>query len=400
MKEVFMTQITEYSPFAPEVKEDPYPYYAWLRERHPVYYNAKLGFYVLSRYADVEAAARTTEVFSSAQGIGLERAPVAMMISKDPPDHTRLRKLVSKAFTPKMVEQLAPRIQEIVDELLDAALSRGAFDLVQDFAYPLPVIMIAEMLGVEPARRDDFKRWSDAVIHVTAGGAQYGDRATYMQSWQEFKAYVSQIIEERRRSPRNDLISALVQAQDERDALTLNEILNFCLLLLVAGNETTTNLITNGALALYTHEAQRQKLRGQPQLIQSAIEEILRYDGPIQGVFRTTTRDVEVRGSTIAAQSKVLLLWASANRDPDVFPDPDRFDIERTPNDHMAFGRGIHFCLGAPLARLEARIATQTILRRTKVTRPDPEGVRERVDNALFRGLKRFPVVVEPANAA
>jgi cytochrome P450 len=299
-----------------------------------------------------------------------------------------------------MVEQLAPRIQEIVDELLDVSLPRGSFDLVQDFASPLPVIMIAEMLGVEPERREDFKRWSEAVIHVTAGGAQYGDMAAYLQSWQEFKAYVSRIIEERRRSPRNDLVSALVQAQDERDALTLNEILNFCLLLLVAGNETTTNLITNGALALYTHEAQRQKLRGQPQLIQSAIEEVLRYDGPIQGVFRTTTRDVEVRGMTIAAHSKVLLLWASANRDPDVFPDPDRFDIERTPNDHLAFGRGIHFCLGAPLARLEARIATQTILRRTQVTRPDPDGVRERVDNALFRGLKRFPVVVELADAA
>jgi cytochrome P450 len=393
-----MTPITEYSPFVPAVKEDPYPYYAWLREHHPVYYNDTLEFYVLSRYADVEAAARTPEVFSSAQGIGPERAPVAMMIAKDPPDHTRLRRLVSKAFTPKMVEQLAPRIQEIVDELLDAALLRGAFDLVQDFASPLPVIMIAEMLGVEPERREEFKRWSDAAIHVTAGGAQYGDMDAYMQSWQEFKAYVSRIIEERRRSPRNDLVSALVQAQDERDALTLNEILNFCLLLLVAGNETTTNLITNGALSLYTHEAQRQKLRGQPQLIQSAIEEVLRYDGPIQGVFRTTTRDVEVRGTTIAAQSKVLLLWAAANRDPDVFPDPDRFDIERTPNDHLAFGRGIHFCLGAPLARLEARIATQTILRRTKVTRPDPDGVRERVDNALFRGLKRFPVVVELAD--
>ena len=395
-----MTQITEYSPFVAEVKEDPYPYYAWLREHHPVYYNDKLGFCVLSRYADVEAAARTTEVFSSAQGIGPERAPVAMMIAKDPPDHTRLRQLVSKAFTPKMVEQLAPRIQEIVDELLDAALPRGSFDLVQDFASPLPVIMIAEMLGVEPERREEFKRWSDAVIHVTAGGAKYGDMDAYMQSWQEFKNYFSQIIEERLRSPRNDLVSALVQAQDERDALTLNEILNFCLLLLVAGNETTTNLITNGALALYTHEEQRQKLRGQPQLIQSAIEEVLRYDGPIQGVFRTTTRDVEVRGTTIAAQSKVLLLWASANRDPEVFPDPDRFDIERTPNEHMAFGRGIHFCLGAPLARLEARIATQTILRRTKVTRPDPDGVRERVDNALFRGLKRFPVVVELTDAA
>jgi cytochrome P450 len=395
-----MTQITEYNPFAPAVKEDPYPYYAWLRERHPVYYNDPLQFYVLSRYADVEAAARTPEVFSSAQGIGPERAPVAMMIAKDPPDHTRLRRLVSKAFTPKMVEQLAPRVQEIVDELLDAALPRGAFDLVQDFASPLPVIMIAEMLGVEPERREDFKRWSEAVIHITAGGTKYGDMATYLQSWQEFKAYMSQIIEARRRSPRHDLVSALVQAQDERDALTLNEILNFCLLLLVAGNETTTNLITNGALALYTHEAQRQKLRGQPQLIQSAIEEVLRYDGPIQGVFRTTTRDVEVCGTTIAAQSKVLLLWAAANRDPDVFPDPDRFDIERTPNEHMAFGRGIHFCLGAPLARLEARIATQTILRRTKVTRPDPDGVRERVDNALFRGWKRFPVVVELADAA
>ncbi len=389
-----MAGITEYDPFASEVKGNPYPYYAWLREKHPLYYNGRLGFWVLSRFKDIEAA-RNHEIFSSAQGIGPDRAWLPMMITRDPPDHTRLRRLASKAFTPRMVERYTPRVQEIVDGLLDAAFKKPSFDLVQDFAYPLPVIVISEMLGVVTRDLEDFKRWSDDVINLTAGGTQHGDMARYLQSWQEFKAYFTQIIEARRRSPQDDLISALVQAQEERDALTTSEILNFCLLLLVAGNETTTNLITNGALALYTHEDQRLKLRQRPELIQTGIEEVLRYDSPLQGTFRTTTRDVEIRGTKIPADSKVLLLWASGNRDPEVFPDPNRFDIERTPNDHMAFGQGIHFCLGAPLARLEARIAALTILRRTKITRPDPKGVPERVDNALFRGMKRLPVQFE-----
>ena len=391
-----MAAMTSYNPFVPEVKENPYPAYEWLRREHPVYYNEELDFWALSRYADVEAAARRPEIFSSAQGLGPDRQEGASMITKDPPEHTRLRKLVSKAFTPRMVSQLEPRIRTITDELLDAVIDKGAFDLVQDLAYPLPVIVIAEMLGVDPERRDDFKRWSDDVIHIVAAGQNEARMAQYMESWEAFKAYFVEMIEVRRRAPRDDLVSALVQAQEERDALTLSELLNACLLLLVAGNETTTNLIGNGALALFTHLEEGLKVRQQPEFIPGMIEEVLRYDSPIQGTFRTTTQAVDVRDVTIPADSKVLLLWASANRDPEVFPDPDRFDIERPIDRHLAFGIGIHFCLGAPLARLEARIATETILHRMHRVEPDPNGTIERVDNPFFRGLKHYPLLFEP----
>ena len=393
-----MSAITAYNLFAPDVKENPYPYYHWLLREQPVYCNEKLGFWALSRYEDVEAAARAPEVFSSAQGIGPDRQPGANMIVKDPPEHARLRKLVSKAFTPRRVEQLAPRIHEIVAELMDAAMARERFDLIQDLAHPLPVIVIAEMLGVEAEHRDAFKRWSDDVVHIVAAGSNEQSMGQYMQSWEAFKAYFVELIERRRRDPQDDLLSALVIAQEESDALTLSEVLNTCLLLLVAGNETTTNLIGNAALALFTHGSEGLKLRQRPELVTSMIEEVLRFDSPIQGVFRTTMREVEVRGVTIPADSKVALLWAAANRDPEVFPNPDVFDIEREGERHLAFGMGIHFCLGAPLARLEARIATEVILRRTRSLRPDPEGQIERVDNPMFRGLKRCPVVVEPAS--
>ena len=390
-----MAAMETYNPFVPEVKDNPYPAYEWLRREHPVYHNEALDFWALSHYADVEWAARLPEVFSSAQGVGPDRQEGASMITKDPPEHTRLRKLVSKAFTPRMVAQLEPRIRMITDELLDAVIDKGAFDLVQDLAYPLPVIVIAEMLGVDPERRDDFKRWSDDVIHIVAAGQNEERMAQYMDSWEAFKAYFVEMVEVRRRAPRDDLVTALVQAHEERDALTLSELLNACLLLLVAGNETTTNLISNGALALFTHLEEGQKVRQQPQLISSMIEEVLRYDSPIQGTFRTTTEAVEVRGVSIPEDSKVLLLWGSANRDPEVFPDPDRFDIHRPIDRHLAFGIGIHFCLGAPLARLEARVVTETILRRTRCVEPDPNGTIERVDNPLFRGLKRYPLLFE-----
>jgi cytochrome P450 len=390
-----MSPITAYNPFDAAVKANPYPYYDWLRREHPVYHNARFDIWALSRYEDVEAAAHNPEVFSSAQGVGPDRTEGRSMLVRDPPAHTRLRKLVSKAFTPRRVELLAPRIQAILDELIEAVLDRGSFDLIQDIAYPLPVIVIAEMLGIPPEHRDDFKRWSDDLIHSIAGTAHGHPQEQIERSWEEVTAYLSATIESRRRAPRDDLITALVQAQEERDALTPEEVLGTCILLLVAGNETTTNLIGNGALALFSHPEQAQKLRQRPELVNTMVEEVLRFDAPIQAAFRTTTRAIEVRGITIPADSKVALLYASANRDPQVFAEPDRFDIERTPNRHLAFGTGIHFCLGAPLARLEARLATETLLRRMKNLAPAPDGVIDRIDNPLFRGLRHYPLVFE-----
>ncbi|MEX2238758.1 MAG: cytochrome P450 [Dehalococcoidia bacterium] len=389
-----MVTVTEYDPFAAEVKEDPYPYYEWLRREAPVYHNERLDIWALSRHRDVNAALRNHEVFSSAQGVGPERVNVPMMITKDPPDHTRLRALVNRAFTPRMVAQMEPRIREILRHLLDAAVEHGSFDLVQQVAEPLPVIVIAEMLGVEASQRKAFKRWSDATIGILGADASF-DLSEYMAAWQEFKTYFSEKIEERRADPKDDLMSRLV-APDGDDALTRSEILNFNLLLLVAGNETTTNLITNGALALLENMDEATKLREDPGLVNSAVEECLRYDSPIQGSFRTTTRDFEIDGVTIPADSKVMLIYGSANRDPEQFDEPERFKVDREPNGHIAFAAGIHYCLGAALARLEARLLLEEVLARMKNIRLG-EGPRVRMDNPLVRGLKTLPLLFDPS---
>jgi cytochrome P450 len=387
--------ITEYDPFAAEVKANPYPYYDWLRREHPVYHNERLNIWALSCYDDVLAALRDTETFSSAQGIGPDRASVPQMIMRDPPEHRRLRSLAGKAFTPRRSSEREERVREIVCHLLDAALDQGSFDLARDVAVPLPVIVIAEMLGVEPERRHDFKRWSDDAVGSLAGDPNF-DINLYLQAWQEFKAYFTAKIDERRAEPRDDLISALVTVQEEgQSALNNNEILNFNLLLLVAGNETTTNLICNGAAALLAHPYEAQKVREHPELIPSAVEECLRYDSPIQAFYRTTTRDVEVRGVTIPKDSKVMMMYGSANRDPEQFESPEDFRVDREPNDHLAFGMGIHYCLGAPLARLEARLVYEEFIKRFNNVRVDPEGTVERIDNPLFRGLKSFPLLFD-----
>ncbi len=389
-----MPTIAEYDPFAPEVKRNPYPYYAWLRDHHPVYHNPRLDIWTLSRYRDVDAALRNHEVFSSAKGIGPERMSIPTMITRDPPEHRRLRSLVSKAFTPRMVAQMEARIREIIRHLLDAAIDNGVFDLVHDVAEPLPVIVIAEMLGVDPEHRAAFKKWSDDVIGVLGGSPDF-DLNRYLETWREFKAYFTEMIERRRRQPRDDLVSALVRANEEQDALTPGEILNFNLLLLTAGNETTTNLITNGALALLEHLDEAAKLRERPELIPSAVEECLRFDSPVQATFRTTTRDFDLHGVTIPGNSKVMMLYGSANRDRELFDDPDAFRVDRDPNDHLAFAIGIHYCIGAPLARLEGRIALEEVLARMRNIRLDPAGERTRLDNPMFRGLKKLPLLFD-----
>jgi cytochrome P450 len=389
-----MATITGFDPQSPEFLADPYPSYAWLRAGHGVYHDERSDLWVLSRYADVLNALRDHQTFSSARGGGPGGYEIPrMLISTDPPDHTLLRSLVSKAFQPRMVAALEPRIRQIAAELVDAVAERGSFDLVQDLSAPLPIIVIAELLGVEPERRHDFQRWSNAFVGL-------GDEALTLEratSMTQFSSYFAEKIEARRRERRDDLISDLVAAHEDREALSTQDILVFCMLLLVAGNETTTNLLANSALALDRNPEQAARLRAEPSLIPSMIEEALRYDSPVQGFFRRTTRAVEIGGTSLPEDARVGVLYASANRDEEQFPQADRFLIDRSPNNHVAFGYGIHFCLGAPLARLEAKIVWETLLARLPNLRLDPDAPPVRIQNFLLRGLRRLPVLFDPA---
>jgi len=389
-----MLEISEYDPFSEAVKENPYEYYAWLRREAPVYHNERLNIWVLSRYRDVSAALRNHAVFSSAQGFGSERVQAPMMIYKDPPEHDRLRGLVSQAFTPKMIARMRPQIQQTTRSLIHKIIDMGSFDVVGDLAEPLPLIVIGQILGVDPEKQSELKKWSDDAIAIV-GSPSASTIVQYLDTWKEFKPYFADLIQRRRLQPTDDLITALAKAERLSEPLTINEILNFCLLLLVAGNETTTNLIANGCLALMKHYDQAQKLCFEPGLISSAVEECLRYDSPVQASFRTNKIQIEINDRAIPPESKVMMLYASANRDAEEFSNPDRFDVTRSPNNHIAFGNGIHYCLGAPLARLEASIVIEEVCRGMKNVRPNPYATPSRIDNALFRGFKCLPVLFD-----
>ncbi len=390
----------DYNPFAPAVKENPYPYYAYLRRHAPAHRVEPFGFWAISRYQDVDYVVRNPQLFSSAALFDvmlgdLNPVPEApSLISSDPPVHTRLRKLVNRAFTPRLIAALEPRIREITSQLI-AQVTGSEFDLITDLATPLPVIVIAEMLGVEPDRRGDFKRWSDDIVYavnMASGGIAEEDRSRIRQSIAEFRAHFQNTIEARRREPREDLISALVRAEEEQQALTSDEILGLTTLLLIAGNETTTNLIGNAILALLDHPTELAKVRADPALVPNLVEETLRYDTPVQNIFRQTTRDVELAGTTIPAGAPLLLLYGSANRDERKFPDPDRFDVTRDTQGHLGFGYGIHYCLGAPLARLEGRVVLEALLFHLPPW-SQTEDCIQRVDSFLVRGVKTLPLV-------
>ena len=397
---------TQYNPFIQEVHANPYPMYIRLREEDPVHWSALMEAWILTRYEDI-VAVLTDSRFSAnrrqaqnrfaqeAQKIAEEFGPFGRtqtMLTSDPPLHTRLRRLVSKAFTPRMVEGLRPRIQHIVDELLDAVRDSGRMDLIRDLAYPLPVIVIAEMLGIPPQERDQFKRWSDEIA-ATLGGPftppEVLERAR--KSAIELADYFRGVIEERRREPAEDLISGLIAAEEQGQILSEDEMLATAMLLLVAGNETTTNLIGNGTLALLRNPDQLRRLQDDPSLIPAAVEELLRYDGPVQGTGRVAMEELEIDGRPVKTGQVVFCVLGSANRDPAQFENPDELDITRQPNEHIAFGDGIHSCLGAPLARAEGQIAFETLLRRF----PNP---RLETDNPqwggsfILRGLKSLPI--------
>jgi cytochrome P450 len=389
----------EFNPFAPEVKQNPYPYFAHLRDHSPVYWVESLKSWAVSRYEDVAYIAKNTQLFSSAPIIPAilgDQNPVPevnWMISADPPAHTALRKLVNKAFTPRMVAALEPRIREIVAQLLDQIAEKGGeFDLVHDFSTPLPLMVIAQMLGIEPERYREFKRWSDDMIRATGGEeVSPAERERLRGSMDDLRNYFENAIAERRQHPREDLISALVRAEEDHHQLTAREVLAMCLLLLLGGNETTTNLIGSTVLTLLSHPAELAKVRADLTLVPQMIEEMLRYEAPAQALLRQATADTKIAGSTIPAGGGVMILYGSANRDERQFPNPDVFDVTRNPQEHLAFGFGIHYCIGAPLARLEARIAMDAFLRRfPKVALCEQR--REWIDSFVVRGPKSLPL--------
>ena len=349
-----------YDPFDPEVIANPFPYYELLQRDAPVFEVEKHGFFVVSRFDDVENVAQNWEEFSTTWGPGPQRveSPVASILQTDPPDHTRLRSIIARAFTPRAVQACDALVREYARERVDAMLELGRADLVDEYAIPIPVVVIAEMLGVPREDRAIFRKWSDDIVGAIAG------KVDPRQSQAEFNEYFSAIVEKRRADPQDDVITKLMGSNNKGESLTTKEVLSFCLSLLVAGNETTTGLIGNLFFELAKRPEDWQRLRGDPSLIPSAVEESLRHDAPNQGLFRHTTRDVELHGVTIPASTKVLLLFGAAGRDPEHVPDPDRFDIARSPNRHLAFGAGVHHCLGANIGRLEANIALETAVSR------------------------------------
>ncbi len=400
-----------WDPYDPAWVEDPYGVYAQLRQSNPVHRNA-LGFWVFTRHADCLAILRDKRSSSDGRNMDattfrevravdlpLQQGPEAMLaemapfLFRDPPDHTRLRGLVQKAFTPRVVEGLRPRLEEICEGLLDVALERGEIDLVADYAYPLPVQIIVEMLGVPAEDHEQFRVWSHALARGLDPDFLLPPEAVQQRlgAIMSFVQYFASLIEARRQKPGEDLLSRLLQAEEQGDVLTQGELLSTCILLLVAGHETTVNLISGGALALMERPEQLAKFRDEPSVLRSGVEEMLRFVCPVQLTGRVALEEMEVGGVTVAAGEFSMLLIASANRDPAVFDDPDTFDVARVDNNHLGFGFGIHHCLGAPLARLEAQIALRTLLRRT--TRLEPTGDElSYKENIVLRGLESLPV--------
>jgi cytochrome P450 len=377
MLATILKRLTRRQLFGAAMLADPYPSYARLRRIDPVHWMEDPGSWVLTRYADIVSVLRSPHASAERLDIAQRRVPAEFqevftsrkdaMLNADPPRHTRLRLLVNKAFTPGAVAALAPFIQRFVDDVLDTVRPRGRMDVIRDLAYPLPATVIAELLGVPHADRDRFKQWSDdtaALAGNLPGSLSEDVLRRGAEGLRELRAYFAGIVAQRRVEPRDDLISALVRAEQEGERLNEAELLANAVLLLNAGHETTTNLIGNGTLALLRHPDQLRRLREDPALIPTAVEELLRYDSPVQFTSRVLKADLALGGKQLRAGQTVLLLLGAANRDPAQFPNPNRLDVGRADNKHLAFGLGSHFCLGAPLARLEGRIVFETLLRR------------------------------------
>ncbi|MCX5437823.1 MULTISPECIES: cytochrome P450 [unclassified Streptomyces] len=397
--------------FTWEFASDPYPAYAWLRENAPVHRTklpSGVEAWLVTRYADARQALADSRLSKNPEhhaedaqgksktGIPGERSANLMthLLNIDPPDHTRLRRLVSKAFTPRRVAAFAPRVQELADDLIDRFAPQGEADLIHDFAFPLPIYAICDLLGVPREDQDDFRDWAGMMIRH--GG---GPRGGVARSVKKIRGYLAELIHRKRNDPGDDLISDLIRASDHGEHLTENEAAAMCFVLLFAGFETTINLIGNGVYALLGNPEQRARLqesieRGERELLDTGIEELLRYDGPVElATWRFATEPLTIGGQQIATGDPVLVVLAAADRDPARFHEPDTLDLSRRDNQHLGYGHGIHYCLGAPLARLEGTVAIETLLRRL----PDLELAVDRADlrwrgGLIMRGLRTLPV--------
>ncbi|ARX84016.1 cytochrome P450 family protein [Streptomyces alboflavus] len=405
--------------FTWEFATNPYPAYAWLRDHAPVHRTelpSGVEAWLVTRYADARQALADQRLSKNPAhhdepahakgktGIPGERKAELMthLLNIDPPDHTRLRRLVSKAFTPRRVAEFAPRVQELTDQLIDAFLDKpeqqGTADLIHEFAFPLPIYAICDLLGVPREDQDDFRDWAGMMIRH--GG---GPRGGVARSVKKMRGYLAELIHRKRSDPGDDLISGLIRASDHGEHLTENEAAAMAFILLFAGFETTVNLIGNGTYALLTHPEQRARLQqslaaGDTGLLETGVEELLRFDGPVElATWRFATEPLRIGGQDIAAGDPVLVVLAAADRDPARFPDPDLLDLSRTDNQHLGYGHGIHYCLGAPLARLEGQTALATLLRRLPDLQlaVDPEELRWR-GGLIMRGLRTLPVTFTP----
>ena len=394
-----------YNPYLPGVLADPYPHYHQLRTEAPVHWSP-LGFWVFTRYADGAAIIqdRNFAMFEPREwsesldyhyaGPAAEKVRDSlgrMMLFKNAPDHTRLRGLVTKAFTARVIEGLRPRIGEIVSALLRRVRDAGRMDLIADLAYPLPAMVIAEMLGVPPEDRDEFRLWSRALAPTIDPMILPEQMEQAAVSIDRFTEYFTALIARRRREPREDLLSAMIAAEEQGDRLSEAELISNAMLLLNAGHETTTNLIGNGVLALLRNPGELGRLRRDPSLLPAAIEELLRYDSPVQMTARRARVDREIGGSKVQAGQQVIVIIGSANRDAARFPDPDVLDIARRDNEHLSFGGGSHYCLGANLARLEGQVAIGALIAELPGLRLATEAPEWR-ETLTLRGLKTLPV--------
>ena len=410
-----MTEL-DYNPFDPRWRRDPYPMYRRLRDEAPVHRLPGRDVYCVSRYEDVRHVFKTPSEFPSIMGSsgltgrrkgagpvrivkglwGLYRAGInplearkaRMLIGANGRTHLDMRNVVNKGFTPQRIAAWQPRAREIVAKCMETIRHSERVELVREFANPLPMGIIAEMLGVERERQDDFKRWSDAVIQGTGGGDPSNASPAALEPWAKIHAYVRPLVKKRREQPEDDLISLIVSKENGPAALSEFEVAMFIALLLIAGNETTTNLIGNTVHALYDHPEQLEKVRSRSELIPNLVEEMLRFDGPVQVLMRGVARDVELCGTRIPAGAQVAVMIGAANRDERQFPDPDRFDVERDASGHLGLGVGAHFCLGASLARLEARCALEPLV--PELPRFERVGEREFVDSFIIRGTPRL----------